>query len=179
MVAGPVEDVVARLVSAVAPWQSLYADSRLVASAVLFTHLAALLVGGGLAIAGDRATLRVTGRLRGGDPTQRARHLDDLRSTHPPVQAALSLSLISGGLLALADLEEFARSPVFGIKLALVALLLANGVRLVRAERALTTMLATTDASTAGQWTALRQSAIASAALWLATVLAGVLLTNL
>lgn len=171
--------LVARIAAAVAPWQTLYADSRAVASAVLFAHLAALLIGGGLALAADRVTLRVTARRRGTDPTARARQLDELRATHRPVLAALAVSLVSGLLLAAADVEAFATSPVFWVKMTLVLLLLLNGVRLLRAERSLATLLASTDASTADQWSALRQSAIVSGVLWLAIVLAGVLLTNL
>ena len=40
------------------PWNSLYSDSKLVSSTVVFLHLVPLLVAGGTALVADRATLR-------------------------------------------------------------------------------------------------------------------------
>ena len=53
-----------------APWHSLYADSKTVASVVTGVHLVGLLFGGGLAVAADRSTLRA---LSGSVPSGRAR----------------------------------------------------------------------------------------------------------
>ena len=47
------------LVDVAAPWASLYGDSNLLATIVTFLHIAPIVVGGGLAIALDRATLRL------------------------------------------------------------------------------------------------------------------------
>ncbi|MGZ8414141.1 MAG: hypothetical protein ACXWZS_17985 [Gemmatirosa sp.] len=171
--------LVARLAEAAAPWQSLYSDSAVVSSAVLFAHLGALVIGGGMAIAADRATLRL------GAPSStdaeplaaaRARHALELRALHRPVLTALAMMLGSGVLLALADIEEFATSRVFWLKLALVVLLLANGARLARAERSINAV--GHDAPVDAGWRALRAASIASLVLWIATVLAGVVLTN-
>jgi hypothetical protein len=168
--------LVSRIADAAAPWQSLHADSALVSSAVLFAHLGALVIGGGMAMAADRATLRLGVPSPADAPERdaaRARHVLELRALHRPVVAALAFLFASGVLLALSDVEEFATSRAFWIKMALVALLLANGARLARAERAI-------GSATAGaeSWRRLRAASIASLVLWLATVLAGVVLTN-
>src|SRR5215218_8388271 len=108
------------LVRLAAPWESLFGDSVFVATAVTAMHVLALLIGGGLAIAADRTTLRV---LR--HPVEdRAAQLAELHATHRPVLIALVLLFVSGVLLAAADLQTFLGSPVFWVKLGLVALLL-------------------------------------------------------
>jgi len=45
-----------QLVAAVEPWKSAYSNSKISAVAVTSVHLVALLFGGGLAVAADRAT---------------------------------------------------------------------------------------------------------------------------
>ena len=164
--------VVARVAELAEPWQSAYADSTVLPVAVLFVHLAGLLVGGGLALSADRATLRVAG----GPPPERERQLAALAATHRPVNTALALSLASGVLLALADVEEFATSVAFWVKLALVLLLLANGGLMTRTEAALHASAQAHD--DARLWGRLRTHALASAALWLAVVLAGTVLAS-
>ena len=56
------------------PWAALYGDSPPLQAVVLFAHLAGLLVGGGFAVAADRATFRVPR----GDAGARERHLAEL-----------------------------------------------------------------------------------------------------
>lgn len=56
--------LVSQLAELLAPWQDLYNDSVPLATAVTTVHLVALVVGGGLAIAADRASLRLSGRGR-------------------------------------------------------------------------------------------------------------------
>ena len=58
----------------VEPWRRLYAQSPLLSTVVLFGHLGGLLAAGGLAVAAERATLR----LDPGDESERRRHLADL-----------------------------------------------------------------------------------------------------
>jgi uncharacterized membrane protein len=137
--------------------------------AVLFVHLLALLVGGGLAISADRATLRAVR----GAADERTRQLATLATTHRPVVTALGLALLSGALLALADVEELAASAAFWIKIALVLLLLANGGLMTRTEAAFRGA-----ADDARLWGRMRTHALASAALWIAVVLAGTVLAN-
>jgi hypothetical protein len=154
-----------------APWAKLYSHSSVLATLVQFLHVAAIVVAGGLAIAVDRATLR----LRHGEPGARARHLTELGSVHRVVLGGLALSFLTGLALLAADLDTFLVSWIFWSKLGLIALLLANGARMTRAERALRTGGAGADV----QWRRLRTMSITSLALWLVITLAGVALTNL
>ena len=161
-----------KVVEVAEPWRSLYADSTVVSTTVLSAHLGGMLIGGGLAVSTDRMTFR---RWRA-DAAERARHLEELGGTHRTVLAALGIVFATGLLLFLSDVEEFAGSLFFWIKLTLVALLLVNGWMMTRTESALR-------ASTAGGgaerlWRRLRLAAATSAALWLATLLAGVALMN-
>lgn len=154
------------------PWRTLYADSRAVSTATLFTHLAALVTAAGLALAADRGTLRAAGR----DDAERAHHLVELSATHRVVVGALAVLVVSGLLLALSDVETFATSPVFYVKMALVVLLLGNGFLMTRTERAL--HAAGTGPEADAGWRRLRAIALASMILWFAVVLAGATLSN-
>jgi uncharacterized membrane protein len=165
--------MVQTLAHAFAPWQSLYSDSKTVASVVTSVHLTGLLFGGGLAVAADRATLRAARR----EPSDRRRTLAELHSVHRPVLLALAVLFLSGVALAAADVETFAASPIFVLKLGLVALLLANGAVLERTERALR-LTAGGPRREARLWRRLRMTAYLSLALWTSTVLAGTVLMN-
>ena len=151
------------------PWNNLYSDSKAVASAVLFLHLLPLLVAGGAALTMDRSALRAAR----GSADDRSRHLTELARTHPLVLGGLALSLASGVLLFLSDVDEFLATPVFWVKLVLVALLLLNGFMMTRAEKSLGA--ARDDAAV---WARLRTISVLSLTLWIATTLAGVVLTN-
>src|SRR6478672_2962882 len=115
------------------PWRRLYSHSALVSTLVLFGHIAGLLASGGLALAADRATLR----LDLADDTESARHLAELARTNRTVMIALSVSIVSGTLLFLADVELFATSPIFWAKMGVIALLLGNLALMLRVERTL------------------------------------------
>src|SRR5438045_4363846 len=120
----------ARLVE---PWNSLYSDSKAVATTVMFFPLVPLLIAGGTALTADRAVIRAA-RLGIED---RARQLSELARAHAIVLFGLALSFISGVLLFLSDVDEFLGSPVFWVKLGLVGLLLLNGFMMTRTEKAL------------------------------------------
>lgn len=109
-----------RLHSILAPWETLYAESTVLSTAVLTIHLVALLVGGGLALGADLATLRSS------DGQQ-------LQAVHRPVMLALVAILVSGLLMFAADVTVYATSIVFWLKMALVVALLFNGAKLYRA----------------------------------------------
>lgn len=161
------------LLDLVAPWAKVYGHSKVLATAVVFLHVAPIVVGGGLAIALDRSTLRVRHR----EPGARERHLGELDTAHRVVLAGLALSLLSGFALFAADVETFFGSWIFWLKMGLIALLLANGARLTRTERRLRTGALDGAEADAG-WRRLRTIAITSLALWLTITLAGVALTN-
>jgi hypothetical protein len=139
-------------------------------AATTFAHLAGFLLGGGFAIAADAATIRAA---RGTEPRRR-RQLTYIHGIHRLVLAGLAVTLVSGLLMLAADLESLAASPVFWVKITLVALLLANGGVIARTESLLR---AGTDEADR-QWGRMRRAAICSFALWFAAVLAGTLLVN-
>jgi hypothetical protein len=166
--------VVATLAHLFEPWKSVYSNSKSVATAVTALHLVGLLIGGGLAVAADRSTLRT-----GTNPADRRRLLRELHATHRPILVALAIVFLTGLALAAADVDTFASSPAFGIKLLLVALLLANGAVLTRTEAALRSTSA--DATAMGGarlWRRLRLTSWLSLSLWTATVVAGTVLVN-
>jgi hypothetical protein len=163
-----------QLEHALAPWQSLYNNSKLLSTSVVGAHLVALLFGGGYAVAADRFTFRA---LRAGE-ADRARQLAELHAVHRPVLIALALSFVSGVLLAAADVKTFATSPAFWVKLALVALLCANGGVLTITESRLRASVTSTTSSTSPMWARLRVFTICSVTLWTATLIAGVVLQN-
>jgi uncharacterized membrane protein len=156
----------ARLVE---PWNSLNADSKAVATTVMFFHLVPLLLAGGAALTADRATIRASRA----SVEDRTRQLGELARTHAIVLVGLALSFISGVLLFLSDVDEFLGSPWFWVKLGFVGLLLANGFVMTRTERALAN-----EGDQGALWDRLRIIAVFSLTLWIATTLVGVALTN-
>ena len=123
--------IIARLTDLAEPWRARFDDSTPLSTAVLFVHLGAMLVGGGLAIAADRGTWRAARAERSG---ARRRQLVEIAGTHRPVIAALTLVMLSGALLFLADVGTYATSVAFWVKMGLVAVLLGNGLLMTRLE---------------------------------------------
>lgn len=164
--------LVSQLAELLAPWQDLYNDSVPLSTAVTTVHLVALVVGGGLAIAADRASLRLSGR----GEAERSLHLAEMRSIHRPVLISLVLLFLSGVLLFAADVETFATSWIFWTKMGLIALLLANGAVLERTESRLRTR--SEDGAQARRWRRLRWASVLSITLWLLTAVAGEVLVN-
>jgi hypothetical protein len=158
-----------------APWQAAYGHSKVISISVTAVHLLAVLFGGGFAVAADRATLRA---VRAGEEVHRRRALDDIGAVHRPVIMALSISFISGILLLTADLETFAVSPVYWLKMSLVVLLLANGYVLRSTERAAQQRYAASAAPEPSHWGRLRATAWVSMVLWAAVVVAGTTLVS-
>jgi uncharacterized membrane protein len=151
-----------------ASWGSLYANHATVRTIIAFLHVGPIVTGGGAAIVEDRALLLA---FRGDTGARRAR-LGGLGAVHRVVIASLMVLVISGLLMMATDLDTFLQSRVFWIKMGLVALLLANGGLIRRAERR-----ATID--TDAQWRTLRVTAVASMTLWLLTTFAGIALQNI
>ena len=158
------------------PWNRAFAHSKLISGSVTGAHIIALLFAGGLAIAADRLTLRAHSR----DRAVRINQLREVEAVHASVLAGLGVLFISGVLLALSDVETFLPSPVFWIKLSLVTLLLINGGMLTRTERALgaATSAAEPSAGEEALWSRARTFARSSIALWTATAVAGIVLSN-
>jgi hypothetical protein len=173
--------LIATLTQWFAPWHSLYADSKAAEIGVISVHLVSMLVGGGIAVAADRDNLRTMRN----DPHACPQVLDHLHSTHRPVLIGLALLFLSGIALAAADIETFAKSPVFIAKLVLVALLCLNGIGLARVEHLLRRrvfaelMWPETPDPTPHLCRRLRLSSWLSIWLWVATAFVGTVLSNL
>ena len=149
------------------PWAKFYGDYKAVSAGVLFLHLVPLIIAAGAAFMADRDTLRFA---RGG-ASDRERQLSELASIHRVVLFGLTLSFVSGVLMFLSDVETFVGSIFLWIKLSLVALLLVNGLMMTRTEKALAA-----DVQSDALWNRMRTIALVSAALWILTTLAGVVL---
>ncbi|HEY7895737.1 MAG TPA: hypothetical protein VIC24_12640 [Gemmatimonadaceae bacterium] len=163
-----------QLVHALEPWQSAYSNSKALPTVVTAVHLGALLFGGGLAVTSDRAMLRA---LRAG-PAERERQLGVIHGSHRTVLAALTLMLVSGLLMATADVKTFLTTPAFYVKLGFVTLLVLNGAALTFTETRLRRAAASPSGAEAGLWDRLRLTCRLSMALWGATLVAGVTLAN-
>lgn len=158
-----------------APWKDTYDNSTLLATSVIALHLTALLVGGGLAIAADRATLRVPDVAA----DERQRQVSELGAVHRPVLAALTILFVTGIALTLADLETYIASPVYWVKFAFIVLLLVNGMVMTRTERALGGQGQLPGPVAQTLWRRMRWSAWASIALWVTTLVLGTALVNM
>ena len=152
------------------PWAKFYSKSNATQAVVMFTHLAGMLGGGGLAIAADRAMWKA----RTASDDVRARLLAEVGATHRPVLVGLGMAAVSGVLMLAADIETYLPSVIFWGKMLALALLLANGAWLrsieEKAQRA--------PATFALAWPRLALASRFSYVLWFAVVLGGVLLMN-
>ena len=153
--------IAAQIATVFEPWQSAYANSTVLSTTILTMHVLALVVGGGLALANDRMTLRMIHR----SEEARADHLVELETVHRIVIPALIALFITGVLMATADIEEFLASRVFWTKLVLIALLLLNGFLMRRAE-------------SRSDWTRLYRASRFSMVLWLTIATLGVVLVS-
>ena len=158
------------LVKLFAPWNKFYSDSKLTETIVMFLHTGAVVVGGGMAIAADRATLRA----KAWGDAERRHHVVELANLHRVVVVSLTTTVISGLLMLASDFETFWGSWIYWTKMALVALLLINGARMLSVEKG----LATDSSGASPYWGRLRGNAVMSITLWLATTLAGFALLN-
>ena len=168
--------LVSELARLAEPWASLYADSTAAQTATTFAHFGGLLLGGGFAVATDHAVLTAPA---GGEARRRV--IDHVGRIHRPVLVGLAVTLASGVMLLAADVETYLVSVVFWTKMALVALLLANGALLQRAERTARRDDAVVGADGAegeAAWRRVRGAAVASLVLWFVIVLVSTLLVN-
>ena len=152
---------------AIDAWASVYSNSAVCRTSVGFAHVAGLLLGGGTAIAADRAALRAWRR----DPDGRGAHVQLLRRTHRTVLLGLALLVASGLLLLAADLETYLYSWVFWSKMALIVVLVLNGRQLRRAGRQALE-------GHGRAWKMLGYGSVVSIIVWLLTTLLGAGLPN-
>src|SRR6266699_4036782 len=147
-----------------ARWAHLYGHTP-VSATVTYLHLVGILVGGGVAVAADRASLRLSPDTL---PDWRT-ELDRLAAVHRWVVGGLALIFASGLLMALAQVANFGTSVVFWAKMGLVALLIGNGYARLRSEIALRQ-------GSLAAWRWFRRTSSASLVLWFLVLLAGTLL---
>jgi hypothetical protein len=168
-----------RIIAWCAPWSALFDHSKWISGTVTGVHIMALVIGGGLAIAADRMTLRVPVT----DAVARRVQLDEVRSVHGIVLVNIILLFVSGVLLAMADVETFLESPIFWVKIAFVVALVVNGALLTRLEQRLPS--ATSAHGPANPpiiddrlWSRVRWFSWSSVFLWSATAVVGIVLSN-
>lgn len=167
--------VLEKLVAFVQPFADVYSENKVLSVGTTMLHIGGLLAGGGLAIATDRSVLRMPIQ----DGAGQRSVLDDLASTHKLVIGSIGVLLISGLMFLAADLKTFFTSTVYWIKMAAVALLLLNGLRLWRAESRLqksVTLVPGSAPMPEAEWRALRGGAITSLVLWFVVMALGVVL---
>lgn len=167
------------LVAFTEPWANLFANNTIIATAVTVLHVLAIFTGGGLAIAADRRLLRTQ--------LDESINSDDIRlaatelaTAHRLVLVGLASALVTGLLLLASDIGTFAVSQVFWIKMSMIVLLLANGLRMRIGERRVLGHHPQLEGTALlSSWKSLRQSAVASFIAWLVIVSLGVVLVNI
>lgn len=149
-------------------WSAFYSNHAMMRTAVEFVHIGGLVLGGGCAITADLATISAARR----NVAARDAQLAVLERTHTLVIGGLIALSVSGALLFAADVDTFLHSRVFWLKMALLAVLIANGGLLVQSEQA---------ARRGGPraWKRLHAAAVSSLVLWFVTTLIGASLPNL
>jgi hypothetical protein len=150
------------IADAIQTWADFKADHRVVARGLGALHLSGILLGGGSAIFLDRAIRRA----RGATDAARGFILDELARAHRVVVPSLVLVFATGALWTLSELDDFLSSPVYWLKMGLVAVLLINGVVMVRAERA-------AKSGDARGWSRLATTSTISLVLWFGILVAG------
>jgi hypothetical protein len=150
-------------------WSAYYADHQMVSLAIRYIHLAALMVGGGTALAIDRVVL---GTARNRTEDRRHAAFTALRGSHRVVVPSLAVVTVSGILMTVADWTTFASSTLFWSKMVSFLLLVLNGGVLVAAERAFAKN------GDLGLWRRLVAASAVSCALWLIVLWIGEWLTT-
>jgi hypothetical protein len=148
-------------------WSEYYGNHQAVSVAIRFTHLMALILGGGTALFVDRQVLRAARR----EDADRQEALRVLSSAHRLVVPWLVVLGITGVFMTAADTETFLSSRVYWIKMAVVALLAVNGCLLLASENRARRM------GTPKSWSSVVTVSTISFLLWVGALLMGTLLT--
>jgi hypothetical protein len=138
-------------------WADWYGDSSALSTGLASLHLGGMLLGGGLAIASDRATLRA---LRRPEPLEP--HLAEIAAVHWLVILGLTITCLTGFLMLAADLDGLIGSAIFWVKMSVLMALVVNGWRIRQTARC----LETGPANPARWRDRLRSAVVASVVLW-------------
>ena len=149
-------------------WATYYSDHQIVSLLIRYVHLAALMVGGGTALAIDRVVLG-TARTRTDDRRRAA--WQALQGSHRVVVPSLVVVTATGVLMTAADWATFEFSWLFWLKMAGFGLLVANGGALVAAERRYS------QSTDLNMWRRVVIASGASVLLWMVVLLIGEWLT--
>ena len=155
------------LVGVTAWWSSYYGNHQLASVTIRFVHLAGLIFGGGAGLFTDR---QVLGVIRAGSQEREA-VLAQLPRVHAQVVSCLFVAGAAGILMTAADTTTFLVSKVYWIKMALVGLLITNGIVMLAVERR------TRQVGVSVGWSRLVAVSTISAILWLTILFLGALLT--
>jgi hypothetical protein len=155
------------LVGITAWWSSYYGDHQLVSVSIRFLHLAGLVMGAGTGLFADRQVLSAV-RSRS---QERETVLVTLNRAHAHVISWIIVVGSTGVLMTAADTSTFLVSKLYWIKMAMVALLITNGLAMLAAERR------TRQVGISAGWPRLAAVSTISATLWLTTLFLGTLLT--
>lgn len=155
-----------------APWNTLYSDSPVISTTVVFAHLAAIVVAAATALGADRRALRCIT-----DREDRTGYLAAADAVHRTILLALSVVIAAGVMLFLADVAALAGSLIYRVKLLLIVLLLGNGLAIMKIENRLRSN--PENLSRENAWAPLGITARFSQTLWFATIFAGVALRNI
>lgn len=149
-------------------WAAYYSDHQLVSMFVRYVHLAALMVGGGTALAIDRVVLG-TARTRTDDRRRAA--WQAMQGSHRVVVPSLVIVAVTGVMMTAADWATFEVSRLFWMKMITFGLLIANGAALVAAERRYS------QSTGVDMWRRVVIASGASVLLWMVVLLIGEWLT--
>jgi hypothetical protein len=125
--------IVTSIGSATTSWAAYYGDHPMISLAIRYLHIAALMIGGGTALAIDRVVL---GSARNSTHDRRHAAFTAMRGSHRVVVPSLVIVTATGILMTAADWSTFETSWVFWTKMIGFGLLVINGMALVAAERA-------------------------------------------
>ena len=155
------------LAGVLASWSGYYGSHQLLSVTFRFLHISGIVLGGDAGLWTDWQILKIARN----EPREKDSALKLLSRAHAYVIPWMIVLGITGVLMTTADLTTFAVSKVFWTKIALVILLVSNGIVLLLLEHR------SRQTGIAGIWPALVRVSSISALLWQATLFAGTLLT--
>jgi hypothetical protein len=148
-------------------WANCYGNHPLVSVTIRFLHLTGIVLGGGAGILTDWQIIKSA--LKGN--VDREYLLKQLNRAHYYVAPWMFVLSLTGALMTAADAQTFFVSKVYWTKIALILLLVVNGVALLLLESH------ARNPGIQSVWKKLTIVSVISAVLWQTILFVGVLLT--